>query len=71
LTIQSDLNKLSEWCNRNSMLLNVGKGKTITERHPVEFSYMLSGTVLDRVSSIRDLGVIMDENMTFSETSLL
>jgi hypothetical protein len=28
---------------------------------------MLSGTVLDRVSSINDLGVIMDEKMTFSE----
>jgi hypothetical protein len=28
---------------------------------------MLDGTVLDRVSSINDLGVIMDEKMTFSE----
>jgi hypothetical protein len=33
----------------------------------VEFSYNLGGTVLDRVSSINDLGVIMDERMTFSE----
>jgi hypothetical protein len=33
----------------------------------VEFSYMLGGTVLDRVSSINDLGVIMDEKITFSE----
>jgi hypothetical protein len=28
---------------------------------------MLAGTVLDRVSSINDLGVIMDEKMNFSE----
>jgi hypothetical protein len=28
---------------------------------------MLDGTVLDRVSSINDFGVIMDEKMTFSE----
>jgi hypothetical protein len=28
---------------------------------------MLGGAVLDRVSSINDLGVIMDEKMTFSE----
>jgi hypothetical protein len=33
----------------------------------VEFSYMLSGTVLDRMSSMNDLGVIMNEKMTFSE----
>jgi hypothetical protein len=28
---------------------------------------MLGGTVLDRVSSIHDFGVIMDEKNTFSE----
>jgi hypothetical protein len=28
---------------------------------------MLGGTVLDRVNSINDLGVIMDEKMNFSE----
>jgi hypothetical protein len=61
---------MSEWCDRNSLLLNVGKFKTITfarSRHPVEFSYMLGGTVFGRVSSINDLGVIMDEKFTFSE----
>jgi hypothetical protein len=40
MKIQSDLNKLSEWC----------------EFHHVEFSYMLGGTVLDRVSSKRSGG---------------
>jgi hypothetical protein len=66
LKIQSALKKLSEWCDRNSLLLNVGKCKTITfprSRHPVEFSYMLGGSVLDWVSSINDFGVIMDEKM--------
>jgi hypothetical protein len=70
LKIQSNLNKLLEKCDRNSLLLNVSKCKTITfarSRHPVRFSYMLGGTVLDRVSPINDLGVIMDEKMTFSE----
>jgi hypothetical protein len=68
LKIQSDLNKLSKWCDRNSLLVNVGKCKTITfarSRRPVEFSYMLGGTVLDRVCSINDLGVIMDKKMIF------
>jgi hypothetical protein len=46
LKIQSDLNKLLEWCDRDSLLLNVGKYKTITfarSGHSVKFSY----TVLD------------------------
>jgi hypothetical protein len=72
LKIQSDLNKLSEWCERNSSLLNVSKCKTITfarSRHSVKLSYMLGGSVLDRarVSSINDLGVILGEKMAFPE----
>jgi hypothetical protein len=62
---------VSGFQDRNLLQLNVGKCKTITfarSRHPVEFSYMLGGIVLDRrVSSINDIGVIMDEKMTFSE----
>jgi hypothetical protein len=64
MKIQSDLNKLSKWCERNSLFLYVDKCKTITfsrTRYPVEFAYMLAGTVLDRVSSINDLEIIMDE----------
>jgi hypothetical protein len=53
MKIQSDLNKLSEWCERNILFLNVDKYKTITFsriRYP-----------------INDLGVSMDEKMNFSE----
>jgi hypothetical protein len=70
MKIHSDLNKLSEWCERNSLFLNVDKCKTITFSktcYPVEFAYMLAGTVLDRVSSKNDLEVIMDGKMNFSE----
>jgi hypothetical protein len=67
LKIQSDLNNMSEWCDKNSLLLNVGKCKTITFARSRQFSYTLGGTVLDLVSSINDLGVMMDEKMIFSE----
>jgi hypothetical protein len=56
LEIQSDLNRLVEWCEANALELNVGKCKSITFsrlRHPIEFSYMLGGIALDRVDSIR------------------
>jgi hypothetical protein len=32
LKIQWDLNKLMEWCDRNTLLLNVGKCKTMDEQ---------------------------------------
>jgi hypothetical protein len=59
----------SEQIVHNSLFLNVEKCKTITcsrTRYPVYFSYMLGGTVLDRFSSINNLGVIMDEKINFS-----
>jgi hypothetical protein len=43
MKIQLDLNRLSEWYERNSLFLNVDKCKTITfsrTRYPVEFVYI-------------------------------
>jgi hypothetical protein len=57
LKIQSDLNRLIDWCASNSLELNVSKCKSITFsrlRHLVEFSYILEGTILDRVNSITE-----------------
>jgi Reverse transcriptase (RNA-dependent DNA polymerase) len=70
LKMQSDLNRLAEWCEKNALPLNVGKCKTISfsrSRHPVQFPYKLGEDVLERVHSISDLGVIMDRKMSFSE----
>jgi hypothetical protein len=50
--------------------LNVGKCKSITFsrlRHPLKFSYMLGGIILDHVDSITDLEVVMDSRMSFSK----
>jgi hypothetical protein len=46
MQIQSDLNKLSEWCEENSLFLNVVKCKTITfsrTRYPAEFAGLNCG----------------------------
>jgi hypothetical protein len=56
LKIQSDLNKLFELCGAFSRL-----------RHPVEFSYILEGFILDRVDFISDLRVLMHSRMVFAE----
>jgi hypothetical protein len=49
LKIQSDLNKLAEWCETNALELNVNKCKSITfsRLRPIEFSYMLGGIILN------------------------
>jgi hypothetical protein len=68
MNIQSDLNKLSDWCKRNSLFFNGDKCKTITlsrTRYSVEFAYMLTGTVLDRISSKNNSGHHGQENEFF------
>jgi hypothetical protein len=58
MKIQLGLNKLSKWCEGNSLFLNVDKFKTIIfwrTCYPVEFAYMLAETV------------IMDEKINFLE----
>jgi hypothetical protein len=65
IKIQSDLNYLSEWCERNSLFLNVGKCKTIT--FSLSCRVCLYFGLNCARSGIYDLGVIMDEKMNFSE----
>jgi hypothetical protein len=65
---QRDLDRLGEWCRSNKFDLNAGKCKSISFRRnmqPIEFVYSINGTVLERVDEIKDLGVIMDEKMSF------
>jgi Reverse transcriptase (RNA-dependent DNA polymerase) len=68
LKIQSDLDRLAQWCNDNALPLNVGKCKTITFTRniaPVRFDYKIGSSTLERVESITDLGVIFDAKMSF------
>ena len=66
--LQDDLNKISDWSSRNNMNLNISKCKCITFSridNSIIFDYRLNGTPLERVSHIRDLGVILDSKMHF------
>jgi hypothetical protein len=65
---QRDLDRLGEWCRSNKFDLNAGKCKLISFRRnmrPIEFVNSINGTALKRVDEIKDLGVIMDEKMSF------
>jgi Reverse transcriptase (RNA-dependent DNA polymerase) len=70
LKIQSDLDRLTAWCEDNMLPLNVNKCKTLTftrSFHPIIASYVLDGKILERVCSMTDLGVIMDSKLSFRE----
>jgi hypothetical protein len=65
---QLELNTLSQWCENNLMRLNLSKCKVITysrARTTMRFDYVLSNHTLERVESIRDLGILLDPKLDF------
>jgi hypothetical protein len=54
LKIQSDLDRLTAWCEDNMLPLKVNKCKTLTFARsfdPIIASYVLNGKILERVCS--------------------
>ncbi|XP_038106746.1 uncharacterized protein LOC119766336 [Culex quinquefasciatus] len=70
-SLQMDVNALLHWCESNGMKVHVKKCKVISfsrSRNPLRFDYTMGdGCPLDRVNSIRDLGVTVDRKMKFNE----
>lgn len=68
LALQATLNSFECWSRRNGLELCVGKCNAISfcrKRNPILFEYSLQGEKLERKSEIKDLGVILDTEMTF------
>jgi len=68
--LQNNLNLFSNWCVANQLSLCVDKCSAITfsrKRNPLNFCYSLHNYKLSRVSSVRDLGVILDSSLSFRE----
>jgi ribonucleases P/MRP protein subunit RPP40 len=67
--LQSDLFYLSEWCFRNNLSLNEEKCyyMVFSRGEGVEGHYTLNGSSLERTHSVRDLGVILDSKLSFTD----
>ena len=68
VALQNDLNKFCTWSATWKLQLNPTKCKVMTftlRTKPVTFDYAIHGIALDRVSVMRDLGVLMDSKLTF------
>ena len=67
--LQSDLDNLSRWSADWKLRLNPFKCCAFTlslRTSPVQHSYSIGGSVLERASEVRDLGVILDTKLTFA-----
>lgn len=67
--LQNSINKFIQWCNKNDLQLNTSKCKILTitlKRKPIIHDYAINGVNVERVSEMRDLGVIIDSKLSFS-----
>lgn len=68
--LQADLDRLCNWSKTWKLKLNPLKCQTITftlRTSPIASTYSLDGHQLDRCREVRDLGVILDEKLTFAQ----
>lgn len=68
--LQDDLGTVVNWCRRNNMILNTKKCAVMSISHSRDktmFQYTIDGEVLERVSNKKDLGVIIDDKLSFNE----
>nr|CAH7725950.1 unnamed protein product [Callosobruchus chinensis] len=68
--LQTQLNKVAEWCKHNLLQLNIAKCKVCSysrKSQPLIFSYKIESMSIVRCNEIKDLGVTFDSRLGFVE----
>lgn len=70
ILLQKDIETIVNWCQVNKLQMNISKCNIISFTRRTEatfqyFNYNINGRTLNRVQSIKDLGVIFDSKLTF------
>ena len=68
ILLQKDIDRLVEWCNENGMSLNAAKCRHIKFTRNVQFVpsfYSIKETILEEVTTLKDLGIVLDSKLTF------
>jgi hypothetical protein len=69
VNLQSNLNKLVIWSKQNCLPFNINKCSIIIFtrlNNPILFNYSIDHKLLIRVNYIRDLGILIDANLSYS-----
>lgn len=68
--LQHDLNRVVEWSNINKLHFNVNKCNLMTctrAMSPQHFEYKVQSEPIRRVASVRDLGLTITKDLSFSQ----
>jgi len=69
LLLQNDLNRFYDWCKVNNLELNINKCRVLHlnyKKSVINFSYIFNDSLLLSVDEFKDLGVILDNKLTFN-----
>ena len=67
LLLQMDLNRLIDWAEKWQLKINVDKTKCLViGKQKFVYKYKLHNEIIEQVDSFRDLGVIIQSNLTFT-----
>ena len=69
IDLQNDLNVLFLWSKKWQMAFNASKCKVLSitrSRSPIMYDYSMNHATLEHVGTFRDLGVIIDETLSFT-----
>lgn len=68
--IQRDLNSLYQYYTRNNININISKCQCISFtrcKKPINYMYSFDNKIIERVDAVRDLGVMLDSKLLFSQ----
>lgn len=68
LLLQDDFERLSQWCDINSLHLNLSKCQVLTcslKKIWINYRYNLNNVIIERISQKKDLGIILDDKLSF------
>ena len=68
--MQADIDLLLNWCKINGMEVNAQKCSVISfnrNRNVTFFDYKMSSTSINRVNTVKDLGILLDSKLSFSQ----
>jgi len=69
VNLQSDINNLVKWSENNCLALNIEKCKFMRYtliKNPINFNYSILGTILELVYNFKDLVIMFDSKLNFS-----
>lgn len=67
--LQDDVDRVSQYFDYHCLQLNVKKSNSITfyrNKSTIQYVYTIKGLVVEKVQHIKDLGVILDQNLSFA-----